>query len=488
MYQWYQEAAICYAFLDDVSSAARVIRDLNGRLARPVNMIEFEGNAQLRNSAWFTRGWTLQELVAPEVVEFYAADWTLFGTKASLSPDLAEISGIDVRVLDGAEPSICNVAERMSWAAFRSTTRPEDQAYSLLGIFGVHMPLLYGEGKRAFQRLQEEILKLTEDYTILAWGMRIATHLIKQSLTLPLQAEPLREAEARLSPVVKYELLTTGPLASNALSFQSGLGFAALESCPESLYQVPRPFEFTPPAMTSRGLRLCLLLRQCGSLSNVFFGYINCRLLGTAVCVLLKRSSYRADCYSRVGSFFQEYAFLAPETLSSFVPRSIYLLRHTETEIMPRLPFEPEDVATLVVNSHDIRYFLGWLPEFFEVLRGDDIGRRLNFHPRDPHIFRCLYRNRIWFIVALGRGWCGIISADSMPRELRGLSPFRDGSWNREHLKSLREYVEQSPGFFCHLPEAVHDFGEFSFSAACTRDGRRVVFRLNVIQQGVDGS
>ena len=130
----------------------------------------FDIRGTFRRSRCFTRGWTLQELIAPTFVEFYAEDWTEVGTKSSIREELALIIGIDIRILDGDDPSVCNVAERMSWAAFRQTIRVEDAAYCLLGIFQVNMPLLYGEGKRSFLRLQEEILKTTEDYTLLAWG------------------------------------------------------------------------------------------------------------------------------------------------------------------------------------------------------------------------------------------------------------------------------------------------------------------------------
>jgi len=127
----------------------------------------FDVKNVFKSSRWFTRGWDLQELIAPVVVEFYAQDWSAIGTKSDLRQELTLITGIDLQVLGGAELSACNVAERMSWAAFRETTRAEDKAYSLLGIFQINMPLLYGEGKRAFLRLQEEILKTYDDYTVL---------------------------------------------------------------------------------------------------------------------------------------------------------------------------------------------------------------------------------------------------------------------------------------------------------------------------------
>jgi len=125
----------------------------------------------LKACKWFTRGWTLQELIAPQIVEFYTSDWIEIGTKASMVKAISKMTKIDITVLlHTAQLDEFNVATRMQWAAERKTTRKEDQAYSLMGIFGINMPLLYGEGPRAFQRLQEEIMKLTEDYTLFAWN------------------------------------------------------------------------------------------------------------------------------------------------------------------------------------------------------------------------------------------------------------------------------------------------------------------------------
>ena len=158
MYKWYKAATICYAYLEDILS------------------LESCSEAALESSRWFTRGWTLQELIAPPVVEFYACNWEEIGTKMSMQIILSRITGIPTAVLTGAvQPKHYNVAARMSWASHRRTTREEDRAYSLLGLFNVHMPMLYGEGSNAFQRLQEEILKTEEDYTIICMAASTKT-------------------------------------------------------------------------------------------------------------------------------------------------------------------------------------------------------------------------------------------------------------------------------------------------------------------------
>lgn len=149
MYRWYKESAVCYAYLFDVHNS--------------------DGLAGYAKSAWFTRGWTIQELIAPLRVEFYNSVWENLGTKDALKHALSAVTGIDVEVLAGVDPGKFSVAKRMSWASKRTTTRVEDRSYSLLGIFGVNMPMLYGEGEKAFIRLQEEIMKQSDDHSLFAW-------------------------------------------------------------------------------------------------------------------------------------------------------------------------------------------------------------------------------------------------------------------------------------------------------------------------------
>lgn len=126
-----------------------------------------DGLAQCR---WFTRGWTLQELIAPRYMTFFDAGWNVKGYKHELIEPLAKITGIEANVLSHQKPldSVC-VAQKMCWASRRQTTRVEDTAYCLLGIFGVNMPMIYGEEEKAFRRLQHEIIRSTQDVTIFAW-------------------------------------------------------------------------------------------------------------------------------------------------------------------------------------------------------------------------------------------------------------------------------------------------------------------------------
>lgn len=155
MCNWYRGAQVCYAFLADV----------------PFNDDVRAENAKFRKSRWFTRGWTLQELIAPRVVVFFSQEWKGLGTKDALADIIQDITFIDREVLTHKIAlSDESVAGRMRWAARRETTRVEDEAYSLLGIFEITMPTLYGEGRHAFRRLQEEILRRIPDQSLFAWG------------------------------------------------------------------------------------------------------------------------------------------------------------------------------------------------------------------------------------------------------------------------------------------------------------------------------
>ncbi|KDR67584.1 hypothetical protein GALMADRAFT_130388, partial [Galerina marginata CBS 339.88] len=153
MYQWYKSATVCYAYLSDVVPGDDPT----------------DPHSSFSQSRWFTRGWTLQELLAPKIVTFHDSDWTEIGTKFNLKAEISRITGISREVLSNEPIGAFSIAQRMSWASKRETTRVEDIAYSLMGIFGINMPTLYGEGKRAFIRLQYEILRTSDDHSLFAW-------------------------------------------------------------------------------------------------------------------------------------------------------------------------------------------------------------------------------------------------------------------------------------------------------------------------------
>jgi len=212
MYRWYQMSAVCYAYLEDVHDGDDPTKE----------------ESDFRQSRWFSRGWTLQELIAPSCIYFCSANWKILGSKLEsdqthedvyrrrqlpilIVPDfrnlLSTITGISLGVLyNRRKLKDCSVAKRMSWAASRQTTRPEDIAYCLMGIFDVNMPLIYGEGeKKAFNRLQEEILRVIEDDTLLM-------HICPESNCYHAYHPPLASSPKGFRGLGAVEMGDKGPL------------------------------------------------------------------------------------------------------------------------------------------------------------------------------------------------------------------------------------------------------------------------------------
>jgi hypothetical protein len=197
MYQWHRDAACCIAYLSDVQSG----RSEHGTTPKE----------HAEHSKWFTRGWTLQELIAPVEVWFYDADWKPFWSRNGAHLAIASITSIDYHVLMMQPTSDTlyriPVAVRLSWAANRETTRVEDRAYSLMGLLDINMPLMYGEGDKAFGRLQETFLKQTVDHSILIWNRPDWPNERKPSMEnygagpkLLESFKPLRFPDLRLEP------------------------------------------------------------------------------------------------------------------------------------------------------------------------------------------------------------------------------------------------------------------------------------------------
>jgi len=148
MFRWYKDAWVCLAYLSDMTGS----------------------KLSFQQSRWFTRGWTLQELIAPKSLVFFDREWKFAGTKETEASDISMITGIPKAILyQTVELADVPVAQRFSWASTRQTTREEDQAYSLLGLFDINMPMLYGEGAKAFLRLQEQIVSQSADMSIFMW-------------------------------------------------------------------------------------------------------------------------------------------------------------------------------------------------------------------------------------------------------------------------------------------------------------------------------
>lgn len=241
MFTWYRNSQACYVYLADVSS-------------RDDARLHYKTGSEFRNSRWFKRGWTLQELLAPIRVIFYDLEWVEIGTKMSLRKLISSITGIEFLFTSDT----ASIAQKMSWASKRETTRIEDQAYCLMGLFGVNMPPLYGEGIKAFRRLQLELLKITDDESIFAW---------------------------------KYN--RPGNTTCGWLNYAPGLladspaAFGMSGDIVRSAFDKGRP----PFLMTNKGIRMEVLVDP-RRLKRSFRVPLNCEYNGKTVCLTLGRSKW----------------------------------------------------------------------------------------------------------------------------------------------------------------------------------------------------
>ncbi|KAF4876731.1 Vegetative incompatibility protein HET-E-1 [Colletotrichum siamense] len=273
MFSWYRASEICYAYLEDFTAET--------------------STQYLSRCRWFTRGWTLQELLAPEHLEFFDATWESCGTKFSLCGKIRDITGIETDIL--REPtgiSFTCAAKKMSWASSRETTRVEDMAYCLLGLFDINMPLLYGEGIHAFRRLQEEIIKVSTDQSIFAWSYprkeRFVKHSVAALATSPLAFGTCHHIEKDLS---------------RAMAIQ------------------PRQREF---AMTNFGLNISLPLLV--ETQGVYYGALDCtrRDMGDSLVGIPLFRQPQTEAFCRVhsrGTIMIPRRFVPKEPTSISIPR-----------------------------------------------------------------------------------------------------------------------------------------------------------------------
>ncbi|KAK3314388.1 heterokaryon incompatibility protein-domain-containing protein [Apodospora peruviana] len=522
MYRWYQEAHICYAYMSDVSldvqpqipsSAAsdsssvvsaptqsnlrRVATDQPRPGVRTIPSLLRDYDTLPRtfeNSRWFTRGWTLQELIAPPMVEFYAHDWREIGTKFSLRKLISKVTGIDIRVLEGADPGTCHVAERMSWAASRQTTRVEDAAYCLLGIFKVHMPLIYGEGTRAFFRLQEEIMRASEDYTMLAWGL--SKYLSNKH----------HWARVKFSSVEPRRPLADGAhdfeLHNRTMWTYSRLVPQMVDSKTSKL---GLEHDDTPPLMTSRGLRVSLLLRHHKQSGDVH-AYINCKTAkpGTPpgsplvpVCLILRQQESSniytgsddpnnafvlLDSDKDLAQFDRKTIYLSSATIDSAADRShnhrtssleknLYMLEKPKSHH----PSSSSSSSTQQSSNNDNSAIKSWkITSCFSHAVGAgkghahyEVPRKFTaatlFHPFDlpPSTARVFAFEPQFaslpssspqgvvepFGIVVGNGWCDVVAITDMQFRAKWGTLVRDGYWNEAlTLKFIGHAVQQQHG------------------------------------------
>ncbi|THV01221.1 HET-domain-containing protein [Dendrothele bispora CBS 962.96] len=313
MYRYYRWSHVCYAFLADVTS------DEDPRAS----------SSTFRNSRWFTRGWTLQELLAPTSLVFLDRDWVEIGSKHSLKDVLTILTGIPSQVLLGDLSIKASIASRMSWAANRQTTRPEDVAYCLMGIFNVNMPTLYGEGaERAFIRLQREIIKYSDDQSIFAWR------------------SSLRSGESDSG-------VESGLLARSPEDFAGSSGFSATSSRDVSAF---------PYAMTNLGLHIQLPLIHVHGADRIYLAVLNCRSDDRAVGIYLHRRYPLGQQFVRVR--LEEIA-MSNDWIIPPEKEEIYVLQLPSTGVLRSQPAAVEclfeirslpSIADFRVVHEDFRY------------------------------------------------------------------------------------------------------------------------------------
>jgi len=246
MYRWYENAEVCYAYLHDVpASSFPTVEDWE-------RYPKFNGWPE-----WFSRGWTLQELIAPSNVQFFNKDWHSIGDKRTLAPTLwQKITRIPEHILvHGLRGNRPCVAQIMSWAAYRTTTRVEDRAYSLMGLLDVNMPMLYGEGKKAFHRLQLEIIRASNDQSIFAWD----TYYIQQPCSI------LADDPSEFESCDRMELMGHDEFIQYV---KEDIPEEELDSIEDRLGAFP---------VTNRGIQIWMLLRPHPGSRTLFQAWLPCR-------------------------------------------------------------------------------------------------------------------------------------------------------------------------------------------------------------------
>ena len=304
MYRWYENSRICYAYLHDLHGPFPIVMD-DGRYPKSKGWPE-----------WFSRGWTLQEMIAPNNVQFFNRDWHPIGDKRSLSPILEEITRVPQHILkEGLSSNRPCVAQIMSWAAYRTTTRVEDRAYSLMGLLDVNMPMLYGEGKKAYHRLQLEIIRASNDQSIFAW--------YKDTMQ---PTSILADDPSRFRFCGRMELMDHGEFIQFLKEEVPG---EELDSIQDRLGTFP---------ITNRGIQIWLLLRPCRDSHTLFEAWLPCRRNPWNPPVTIALTLWESNYY--------RCPFFVPRSLAIEAPkwqlRQVYL-RYQDLPHDRNITFEIDD-------------------------------------------------------------------------------------------------------------------------------------------------
>ena len=303
MYRWYENAQVCYAYLHDV---------------RDSSFPEHSDYGTYANGwpEWFSRGWTLQEMIAPRNVQFFNKEWQHIGDKRTLRRTLNDITGVPEHILtDGLYGNRPCIARIMSWAADRTTTRVEDRAYSLMGLLGVNMPMLYGEGKKAFHRLQLEIIRTSDDQSIFAWGWN----------------EKVRTGNILADDPSVFRCCSQMEL----MDPDEFIKFLSLEEMPEGKLPSTEDDRLGTFPITNRGIQIWLFLRPIRGTDSVFEAWFPC-------CTGLWSPPVTINLYLRESNYYR-CSQLDSRREGTFRFRQIYL-RYQDTSYR-KATFEIDDSA-----------------------------------------------------------------------------------------------------------------------------------------------
>ena len=308
MYRWYENSRVCYAYLGDVHTSSF-----------PTLCNEAEYPRSNGWPEWFSRGWTLQEMIAPQDVRFFNKNWQSIGDKKTLARTLMLITEVPEHILEkGISGNRPCVAQIMSWAAHRTTTRIEDRAYSLMGLLDVNMPMLYGEGKKAFHRLQLEIIRMSNDQSIFVWGTGRDKENFGQTGSVLADDPSLFQDCSYIEPMDHNEFIE---------SIGNHVPRGDLVSVDQDCFG-------TFP-ITNRGIQIWMLLRPHRSTDSVFQAWLPCRDGSSGPPVTISLALWNSNYYR-----YSSTGFLPTEQPLEF--RQVYL-RYQDT--CHGITFEIDDNA-----------------------------------------------------------------------------------------------------------------------------------------------
>lgn len=414
MFQWYRNASVCYAYLEDVSAPGG----------------SQDVMSQFRESRWFTRGWTLQELLAPQKVCFFGQDWQLLGSKKTLIGPLQDIARVNFGAL--ASPSTVpsySIATRMSWATDRTTTRAEDRAYCMLGILGVHMPLLYGEGQNAFRRLQEELIKISDDETIFAHS---------------------------------------GPnvLAKGPEEFSSGKELTILKKSTS-----------TPYSITNAGLRIHMRVIEPNPNEPIKSGRSAMGILNCHYNVALRRDYYialpmertgMANTYRKVGRLLQ---YVNTDEATTVEYQTIFI------------QLQPAQISRItLLEVYDISRFFSRVHSARSMAVYNPVNREVRIYPTPPYKYETVLHS-FEYVQGGDRRSFGVMTFFDLVSDRAGVEVFPDHSWIPEDRRtcnledSLSAWKGNGQPSFREVTIAPSDAGRgYTIRVAVTKEDKMAQF------------